>query len=172
MLFAIAYVLAVVLVNIGFSYVPLWHTPIGTVAPMAIFVGAIFVLRDYAQVRIGDMVLVAMGVAVVASYVLADPNVAVASAIAFAASELIDYVIYTATERPFKDRVLLSSIVSTPFDTAIFLWGIGHFGWGTFLFMTLSKLIAAVVVWFAYRRRPQEEPLIRADGTGSRMDRP
>lgn len=49
MKFIIAYLLMVVFVNLGFSYLPIVTTPLGPVPLMAFFVGCVFVLRDYAQ---------------------------------------------------------------------------------------------------------------------------
>lgn len=145
------YVATVVLVNIGFSYVPMIMTPIGLLSPMAVVVGAVFVIRDFAQRKAGHLVLVAMAAATLLSYLLADPFVAVASALAFASSELADWAIYSATKKPFHQRVLYSSLISAPIDTAVFLFGINGFTIGTFVLMVLSKLIAAGVIWTIYR---------------------
>lgn len=155
------YIATVVLVNVGFSYVPMIESPIGLFSPMAIVVGAIFVIRDFAQRQSGHLVLVAMLVATVLSYLMADPYVAIASAAAFAASELADYLIYTLTKRPFRERILWSSIVSAPIDTAVFLFGINGFTVGTFVLMVLSKLVAAAVVWFMYANDPRDLATMR-----------
>ena len=160
----IAYVLTVVLVNVGFSYVPLIPTAIGVFSPMAVVVGAIFVLRDFAQRRAGHGVLVAMVIATLFSYILADPYVATASALAFASSEVVDYLIYTFTKRPFRERVLISSLVSAPVDTAVFLFGIGVLETGTFVLMVLSKFVAAGVVWIRYKSGPEDEPAVDSQG--------
>ena len=158
------YVASVVLVNLGFSWVPMIPTPIGMLSPMAVVVGAVFVIRDFAQRRAGHLVLVAMVVATVLSYLLADPFVAIASAIAFATSEIADYLLYTFTKRPFHQRVVLSSLISAPIDTAVFLFGINGFTFGTFVLMVLSKLIAALVIWLTYRSGSVAEPEIDANG--------
>jgi uncharacterized PurR-regulated membrane protein YhhQ (DUF165 family) len=159
------YVATVVLVNLGFSYVPLISTPIGDVSLMAIVVGAVFVIRDYAQRRSGHWVLAAMTLATLLSYLMADPFVALASAAAFASSELADWLIYTVTKRPFRERVIISSLVSAPIDTAVFLLGINHFTVGTFALMILSKLVAAFVIWNYYALRPEAQPAITSEGT-------
>lgn len=152
MRYALAYVLLILLVNIGFSYVPMIMTPIGLLSPMAVVVGGVFVLRDFAQRRIGHNVLWFMVLGAGLSFWLADPFVAVASVTAFAISELTDWGLYTITKRPFKDRVLLSSVISTPVDTAVFLGMISGLTAGTFGLMVLSKLVAAVAVWWYYHR--------------------
>jgi len=149
----ILYVATVVLINIGFSYIPMIETPIGWVSPMAVVVGAVFVIRDFAQRTAGHLVLVAMAVATLFSYLLADPYVAIASAAAFATSELADWFIYTVTKKPFHQRVLVSSLISAPIDTAVFLFGISGFTVGTFVLMVASKLVAAFIIWGMYRER-------------------
>lgn len=152
----LAYVAGVVIVNLGFSYLPLFHTPLGTFAPMAIVVGGIFVLRDYAQRSAGHGVLAAMAVGVLLSYLLAAPYVALASAAAFAVSELVDWLVYTRRkDLPFASRVLLSSIVATPVDSLIFLVGIGGFNFSTFVIMVTSKLLVAFALYYRHWGREQ-----------------
>lgn len=153
MKYAIAYLLLILLVNLGFSYVPMVMTPIGLLSPMAVVVGGVFVLRDFAQREIGHSVLFFMAGGAVLSFLLADPFVALASVTAFAISELTDWGLYTITKRPFRDRVLLSSAISTPVDTAVFLGMISGLTAGTFGLMVISKLLAAFAVWRFYRNR-------------------
>lgn len=153
------YIAAVVLLNIGFSYVPLIETPVGMLSPMAVLAGAVFVVRDFAQRKAGHYVLVAMAVATILSYLLADPYVATVSAIAFAISEIADYLIYSLTRKPFHERILISSFISTPVDTAVFLLGIEHFTLGTFILMVAAKLIAAFFVWGSYKARNRYVPI-------------
>jgi hypothetical protein len=143
----VAYVLAILAVNIGFSYVPLIATPLGMLSPIAIAVGGIFVLRDYVQRSIGHHVLWGVGIGAVLSWWLADPFVAIASVLAFVSSELADWALYTITKKPFHQRVWVSSLLSTPIDTAVFLLWIDQMHVGTFILMVLSKLIAAAVIW-------------------------
>ena len=146
--YTIAYVAFIVLVNWGFSVVPLVDMWTGEKwPPMSIAVGLVFVLRDFAQREIGHKVWYAMGVAGLLSYLMADPFVALASIIAFAISEAADWAIYTFTKKPFAQRILLSSLVSTPLDSALFLGVIGHLSWSGVIAMTVSKMVAAVVVW-------------------------
>lgn len=148
----ILYVASVVILNLGFTYVPLIPTELGVLSPMAVVAGAVFVIRDFAQRSSGHYVLLAMILAGLISYWLADPFVAIASVLAFGASELIDWALYSLTKRPFHQRVLISSLLSTPVDTAVFLLGINVFTVGTFILMFLSKMIAAGVIWYAYRK--------------------
>ena len=148
------YIASIVLVNWAFIVVPPVPIPGGALwPPVALLVGFIFVIRDFAQREIGHCVLVAMGVGVVLSYFMASPEVAMASATAFLISELVDWAVYSFTGRPLSQRVLWSSLVATPIDSAVFLAMVGFFSIVGVLAMTLSKLVGALIVWWLIRRR-------------------
>lgn len=146
--FTIGYIISIVLVNIGFVYIP----PIPLLGemfpPMSLIVGIIFILRDFAQREIGHRVLGAMAVGAVLSYFMADPFVAIASVAAFFISEMVDWAVYTYTKKPLGQRILLSSAIGTPIDSAVFLLILGFFSPLGFLLMTIAKMIAAVVIWW------------------------
>lgn len=156
-LFLGLYVMTILGVNLGFSYVPMFDTPLGLVSPMAFVVGLTFVLRDFAQRYAGHWILPAMIIGAVLSFIFADPYVAAASCAAFIVAEGADYIIYTLTKRPFHDRVLISSAISTPLDTGVFLLGISGFTLGTFSLMIASKMLAAVVIWAVVKYRHDTE---------------
>jgi uncharacterized PurR-regulated membrane protein YhhQ (DUF165 family) len=148
------YVALIVSVNYGFTALPLVKLPDGTLwPPMSLAVGFIFVVRDFAQREIGHKVLLAMLTGAALSYGMAAPYVAVASAAAFLVSELMDWLIYSLTRRPLSQRILYSSLLATPLDSAVFLYGIGAFSWLGVITMTASKLVGAVIVWWLLRRR-------------------
>ena len=149
--FTLAYVLSIVLVNIGFVYVPMMPLFGEMFPPMTLLVGLIFILRDYAQREVGHRVLIAMAVGAILSYIMADPFVAVASVIAFAISELVDWAVYTYTDRPLRDRILLSSAIGTPVDSAIFLLILGFFSPLGFALMVAGKMLAALIIWWRLR---------------------
>ncbi len=92
---------------------------------------------------VGGMLVVA-----VLGYVVAVPYVAVASLVAFLMSELGDWYVYTFTKRPLAQRILISSAISTPIDSAVFLEMIGHFSWLGFAMMTAAKMLAAGAIWW------------------------
>ena len=121
--------------------------------PVALVVGLIFIVRDFAQRIVGHWVLAAMLVAGILSYFLADPFVAYASVAAFAISELADWLVYSFTKRPFAQRILLSSVLATPLDTIVFLGIMGWLSAPAVLAMTASKLVGALIVWFLVRNR-------------------
>lgn len=149
-----AYVALIVAVNYGFTVVPLVPTPWGDMfPPMSLAVGLVFVARDFAQRETGHWVIGAMLVGGALSYFMASPYVAIASVTAFLVSETADWLIYTWTRRSFAQRILISSAISTPIDSAVFLYMIGHFGWSAVALMTVSKMVGALLIWAAIRRR-------------------
>ena len=152
--FTLLYVALIVAVNYGFSVVPLVKLPDGTMwPPMSLVVGFIFVVRDFAQREIGHKVLLAMLVGAALSYVMADPYVAIASAAAFLVSELADWLVYSLTKRPLSQRIIYSSLLSAPLDSAVFLFAIQHFSIVGVITMTASKLVGAAIVWWMIRKR-------------------
>jgi queuosine precursor transporter len=140
------YIATIVAVNYGFSAFPgqewLW----------SMLIGSVFVTRDFAQRAVGHWCLLAMAIAAALSWWLADPFVALASVCAFAASELIDWLIYTVSKRPIADRVLLSSAISTPVDSVVFLAMIGALSLDLVALQVAAKMVAALVVWALLRR--------------------
>ena len=152
--FSLLYVGLIILVNMGFSVVPLVDIPGGEKwPPMSLVVGFIFVARDFAQREIGHRVIIAMLIAAALSYVMADPFVAMASLAAFLISEFADWAVYSFTGRSFRQRVLISSAVGTPVDSIVFLGIIGHLSVIGALAMTASKMLGALLVWWLIRRR-------------------
>jgi uncharacterized PurR-regulated membrane protein YhhQ (DUF165 family) len=144
--YSIAYIVRILMFNVGFTLVP----PVPLLGemwpPMSLAVGAVFVLRDFAQREIGHRVIIAMLIGATLSYLMADPFVAVASLVAFLVSESADWAVYTYTKKPLKQRILLSSAIGTPLDSAIFLAMIGYFSIGGVILMVASKMIAALLV--------------------------
>lgn len=142
------YIGGVVVANLGFTYLPMIPIPGGEMfAPMSLLVGFIFVLRDFAQREIGHKVIAAMAVGAALSYVLADPFVAFASVVAFAISEMVDWAVYTFTGKPLRQRILYSSAIGTPVDSAVFMLILGFFSWYGFAVMVASKMLGALIVW-------------------------
>ncbi len=154
MAYALLYMFTVVLVNWAFTVVPLVILPGGEAwPPVSLVVGFVFVIRDYAQREVGHWIMPAMLVGGAVSWFMADPAVALASVCAFLTGEIMDWAVYTFTGRPFSQRVLLSSLLSTPVDSAVFLAMIGMFSVSSALVMTVSKMFGACIVFFLARRR-------------------
>ena len=149
--YTLLYILSIVLVNIGFIYVAMIPLLGQMFPPMTLIVGLVFILRDFAQREVGHGVLIAMGIGAILSYIMADPFIAIASVVAFGISELVDWAVYTYTKRPLKQRILLSSAIGTPIDSAVFLSMIGFFNPIGFILMTLGKMIAALIIWWGIK---------------------
>jgi queuosine precursor transporter len=147
------YVAAIVLVNWLFAALPMVETPLGAWPPASLIVGFVLILRDMAQREVGHYVLIAMLAAGIITYVMVDPFIAVASVSAFLVSETADWIVYTATRRPLRDRILASSAVSSPLDSVIFLGLIGFLSPASFILQTLSKFAGALVIWGILRHR-------------------
>ena len=120
--------------------------------------GAALILRDAVQQTAGKVtVLAAILVGIVMSYFLSDPFIAIASAVAFAASEFVDWGVYSRVRgRSIALAVLVSSIISAPIDTVLFLH-IAGFGvtWEAVLgqFIVKTLMAAAAAGWLAWRER-------------------
>jgi uncharacterized PurR-regulated membrane protein YhhQ (DUF165 family) len=148
-IFSALYLLVMVAVNIGFAYVPLVHGW----PPMSLAVGFVFVLRDFAQREMGHKIIALMLLGAVLSYLMASPAIALASCAAYLVGESVDWALYTWLRRPMHDRVLVSSLLGTPLDSAVFLALIGFFSWTGVALMTASKLLGAIVVYAWMRAR-------------------
>ena len=68
--YTLFYILSIVLVNIGFIYVPMIPLLGQMFPPMTLIVGLVFILRDFAQREVGHGVLIAMGIGAILSYIL------------------------------------------------------------------------------------------------------
>ena len=67
-------------------------------------------------------------------------------ALAFAASEGLEWLIFTVTRRPFRERVVVSAVPSVVLDSAVFLaLAPFPFSWALFLAQIASKLVAVLV---------------------------
>ena len=146
--FTLFYILSIALINVGFVYVPLIPFYDTMYPPMSIIVGIIFILRDFAQKEIGHKVFIAMLIGAFLSYIMANPYIAVASLVAFLVSETVDWGVYSFTKKPLHQRILFSSSLSTPIDSAIFLLMIGNFSILATTTMFVSKMLACLVIWY------------------------
>ncbi|MEM7639162.1 MAG: hypothetical protein AAF269_08865 [Pseudomonadota bacterium] len=91
--------------------------------PMTVVTGLVFVVRDFVQREMKQMVLVCMAMAIGWSFFYAWPVIALASGLAFAISEFFDWLLFTFTKYRLSTRILLSSAVAAPIDTSVFLYG-------------------------------------------------
>lgn len=151
------------LVNWSFTWAPLWELPDGsTWTPMTIVTGLVLVVRDLAQREIGHRVLGLLLVGTALSYFMAAPTIAIASGLAFLISESVDWAVYTFTKRPLSQRILLSSLLSAPLDTTLFLYGAELerpgilTGWAVAT-SAGSKIAGAIVVAYMVYRHEQRQ---------------
>ena len=151
--FSVIYISTVVAINMAFAYIPPIVLFDGTIFTAgSVIAGLVFIARDFAQREVGHkVVLLLMAAAGLLSYLLADPFVAIASITAFAISELSDYIVYSKYKGDFNKRVIVSSLVSVPIDTAVFLAIISHLSALSFAIMCASKLL--VVAYFVKFRK-------------------
>lgn len=154
MLTIFTYVALIAGINWAFAIIPPITLPGGEVwSPVALIVGFVFVVRDFAQRKIGHRILWAMVAGIALSWWMASPELAMASASAFAIGELADWALYTFTRKPFSQRILISSLFGAPLDSLVFLTLIGLASPLGVLIMSLSKLVGALIVFFLVRRR-------------------
>lgn len=160
MFHAVVYIATVILVNYAFDVVPLQVLPGGELwSPVSLVVGFTFVIRDFAQREIGHWVLPAMLLGGVASWYMATPAIAVASVTAFLMGEFFDWAVFTITKKPFSQRILLSSVVGTPIDSAVFLAMVGIVSIPGIIVMTLSKMVGAFIVYLLVRRKERVDAM-------------
>ncbi len=154
MLHFILYILLILAVNVGFAYVPPIVLPSGDLwPPISLVVGFVFVVRDFAQRKVGHHILWAMLIGCALSWYLATPALAFASAAAFAIGELADWAVFTFTKKPFSKRILYSSLIGVPLDSLVFLTLIDMATPISVLGMILSKLLGAFAVYFILKKR-------------------
>ncbi len=156
------YVALIPLVNWSFAHVPtfaLWDG--GAWSPMAVVTGLILVVRDFAQREVGHRIFIPLLIGIVISFAMAPPAIAVASALAFAISEIVDWWVFTISKRPLSQRVLISSAIGAPLDTVGF-WYLASFSVaGVFTISTIvtaiaSKMAGAYVVYVMLKRRERK----------------
>lgn len=116
--------------------------------PSLPIIGAIFCLRDYIQEALGRWwTWFAIFLGTMVSYVIA-PEVAVASACAFFASELIDWGTYILTSFFSDDHsvgVLVSGVAGSMVDSAVFLF-VAFSSLDTWSEQTFGKIITVIIV--------------------------
>ncbi len=174
---AFVYFLTIPFLNWSFGIVP--HIQIAepgalfaqglSLHPLTLVTGLVFVFRDFVQRQMGQWVLLVMALAVAWSFYYAWPVIALASGLAFAISETVDWILFTFTRYRLSTRILLSSAVAAPIDTTIFLYGadlavqlrldepagtmLHAANWVVFI---IGKMVGAVIVSWAVRRREEQ----------------
>lgn len=173
---ALIYVALIPFLNWSFGIIPEFQiiAPTGSgltaqgvsLHPMTMVTGMVFVVRDFVQREMGHRVLIVMAMAIAWSFYYAWPVIALASGIAFAISEGVDWLLFTFTKYRLSTRILLSSSLAAPVDTTVFLFGADlakqmELGmdpgnslhvWNWIVFV-IGKMVGAVIVSAIIRRR-------------------
>lgn len=134
--------------------------------PLTMVTGLVFVLRDFVQREMGHKVLILMAMAIAWSFYYSWPVIALASGLAFAISETVDWLLFTFTKYRLSTRILLSSALAAPIDTTVFLYGAdlakamegvaergSEFHPANWVVFVIGKMIGAFVVSWMIRRR-------------------
>lgn len=159
------YVALIPFVNWTFAAIPTIPLPAGgSWTPISVITGLILVVRDFAQREVGHWIFIPLMVAIALSFATSDPAVAIASTCAFAISEIVDWAIYTFVRRPLSQRVVISTAISAPLDSAVFyliasLSIVGIFNIWTVGTSVLSKLLGVLVVFLILRERERRQAL-------------
>lgn len=148
------YVALIAGANWLYDVVPMQQLPGGDLfSPASFTVGFVFIARDFAQRSVGHYVLLGMAAGIIISWWMATPQLAIASAAAFAVGELGDWALYTITRKPFSQRILLSSLLGAPLDSFVFLALVDIASILNIGLMSISKLASAILIFFIMRRR-------------------
>lgn len=164
---AVGYVLTIVAANFAIGH---WGTPafpggphtipvwFGYTAPSGVlFVSLALVSRDYVQYALGKLtMLLALAAGIAVSYAVSNPHVAIASAAAFAFSELVDFLLFSVVAPRWGRAVLVGGVAGAFADSLIFLWiafGSLHFWQGQVIGKAYGVVLAAAVIGTLRARR-------------------
>jgi len=164
-----AYIASIILANWMVEKFGLVSIGLGLLVPAGTFAaGAALVLRDAVQIY-GTRwwVLGAIFVGAAISFFMASPAIAVASALAFLVSEMVDWAVFTPLRpRNLALAVVVASVVAAPVDTVLFLVisGLG-LSWqavvGQVLVKTFMALIAAFIITLRRKRFERAQAEVR-----------
>jgi uncharacterized PurR-regulated membrane protein YhhQ (DUF165 family) len=163
------YVAMMPLINWAFAAISTYPLPDwiggGEFHPFTIVTGLVLVVRDFAQREVKHWIFLAMIAGLALSTLTAWPVIVLASGVAFLISETADWAIYTFSNKPLSQRIMLSSLVGAPLDQLVFL-GLaslvvpGIFVLGSVLTGIASKLLGAwIVSQFVAARERQAAPI-------------
>lgn len=164
------YVLVIYLANYAVNHYGVVSVGFGLVAPAGVyFAGLAFTLRDVTQATLGKLAVIAaiLGGAVLSMLLGADAtipgghvSIAVASGVAFLASELADFAVYTPIrQRGWLPAVIASNVVGAVLDSLLFLYlafGSTGFWKGQVvgkLWMTALAVVALALIRWTLRER-------------------
>ena len=158
--------------NVGTTCIPagpcLVPVGFGLMAPSGVLlIGVAFALRDAVQDIAGRAaVLVCIAAGAALSVVTASPALAVASIVAFVASELVDFLIYDRTRaRTWAGAIVLSGLAGAVVDSVLFsLLAFGAVKWAPGLILAKVYASAAFALWVWARRPAIAKKMARGSG--------
>ena len=110
-----------------------------------VFIGLTFSFRDFAQRHWGKKSIWIWMIAATIITLLLNIKIALASVTAFLIAESIDWALFSFTNLKFKNRIIVSNLISTPIDSIAFVTlAFGWFRpaiWGQAVIKLLSSLI-------------------------------
>jgi len=141
--------------NVGSTCIPagpcLVPVGFGFMAPSGVLlIGAAFALRDAVQERAGRWtVLVCIAAGAALSVVTASPALAIASIVAFVASELLDFAIYDRVRAINRGAAIaLSGVAGAVVDSVLFSFlAFGAVKWAPGLILAKVYASAAFTLW-------------------------
>lgn len=148
---ALGYVATIFAANWLIQHVGVVSVGFGLVAPAGVYAaGVAFTLRDVVQRTLGrEWTVLAILAGAGLSY-LVSPSFAVASAVAFLASELVDFAVYAPLERrSWIGAVALSNTVGLVVDSLLFLslaFGSLAFLWGQVIGKAEMTVLAVLLI--------------------------
>lgn len=151
------YVFTIVGVNVGYaSTPPIMVDLFGKAYELdvwGVLFGTVFVTRDLAQHELGKTkVLGAMAIAALLTFAMVGPELALASVAAFICSETIDWAWYSFGMGSRRNRILTSSVISSPIDALVFLLVVQDLNPVNFSVAAASKLLGIVFAWYILPR--------------------
>lgn len=155
----VIYVLLIPFINWSFTWAPMVEmVPGWAFNPVTVVTGLVLVARDFAQREIGHKVLLAMALALGLTWATSGGELALASGVAFAVSEIVDWLVFTFTKYTLSTRILLSSALAAPVDTTAFLYGASAIRDGMLttpnIIMSIGgKMVGAFVIYLLIRQR-------------------
>jgi len=114
----------------------------------AVAIGLTFSARDYVQQIYGKLGCWKWMITALIITLFFNLNVAVASGSAFLVAEFIDWIIFTYSNRPFKQRVIISNLISIPIDSVIFVVLAFGWNWDAVWGQTIIKIVFSIIFLF------------------------
>ncbi len=113
-------------------------------SPFSALVGALFVIRNFAQRELGHWVIIPMLIAGIFSHYITDLRDA--TSVAFMAGEVTDMVLFTYLNQSLLQRMFWSAVISSPVDSIVFLYMINEFTIFTAFLLTMVKIIVVITM--------------------------